>query len=76
MSSFQDQTPLITANGMRRSRFSQRQGEWFLMTSEGVELGPFESHAEAAMCLNDYLEFVEGADAIDVQQFYKIYAVA
>ena len=63
-------------NGMRRSRFTQRDGEWYLMTREGIELGPFESHAEAAMCLDAYLEFVDGASAADMEQFYKIYAAA
>ena len=62
--------------GMRSSRFIQRAGEWYLNTREGIELGPFESHAEAAVCLDDYLSFVEGASESDMEQFYKIYAAA
>jgi hypothetical protein len=64
---------------MKRSgRFYQKEGskEWYLQTREGLELGPFESHAEAAVCLNDYLDFVsdKNTNEADIQQFLKIYA--
>ncbi len=62
--------------GYRSSRFTQRDGEWFLQTREGIELGPFESHAEAAVCLDDYVEFVEGSSEADKEQFFKIFAAA
>lgn len=62
--------------GMRSSRFTQRGGEWFLQTREGIELGPFESHAEAAVCLDDYVNFVEGSSEADKEQFFKIFAAA
>jgi hypothetical protein len=60
----------------RKGRFVQRDGEWFLTTRENIELGPFESHAEAAVCLDEYLSFVDGADPIELEQFYKIFAAA
>jgi len=63
-----------TPTGMRSSRFTQRDGEWFLQTREGIELGPFESHAEAAMCLNEYIEFVEGASSEEVEAFFSRHA--
>ena len=62
--------------GMRSGRFTQRDGEWFLQTREGIELGPFESHAEAAVCLDDYVDFVEGSSEEDKEQFFKIFAAA
>jgi hypothetical protein len=61
---------------LRKGRFAQRDGEWFLTTRENIELGPFESHAEASMCLDEYLSFVNGADPIELEQFYKIFAAA
>lgn len=61
---------------LRSGRFQFREGEWFLQTREGIELGPFESHAEASTCLNDYLSFVDNASSADLQQFFKIYAAA
>ena len=60
----------------RSGRFYQKNNEWYLQTREGIELGPFESHAEAAVCLDDYLEFVGSASSSDLQQFFKIYAAA
>lgn len=61
---------------LRKGRFAQRDGEWFLTTREEIELGPFESHAEASMCLDEYLSFVNCADQIELEQFYKIFAAA
>lgn len=61
---------------LRSGRFQYREGEWYLQTREGIELGPFESHAEASTCLDDYLSFVDGASAADLQQFFKLYAAA
>lgn len=63
----------------RSGRFYQKNGkEWYLQTREGIELGPFQSHAEAAVCLNDYLEFINDktTDENDLKQFYKIFAAA
>ena len=63
----------------RSGRFYQKGGsDWYLQTREGIELGPFESHAEAAVCLNDYLDFVSDrkANKYELQQFYKTYAAA
>ncbi len=61
----------------RSGRFYQKgTSDWFLQTREGIELGPFESHAEASVCLNDYLDFVDEADSTCMEQFYKIYAAA
>ncbi len=63
----------------RSGRFYQKDGsDWYLQTREGIELGPFETHAEAAVCLNEYLDFVNDrrASKVDLQQFYKNYAAA
>ena len=60
----------------RSGRFYQKDGDWYLQTREGIELGPFESHAEASVCLDDYLEFIGSADRTDLEQFFKIYAAA
>lgn len=62
----------------RSGRFFQRDGEWFLQTREDIELGPFESHAEAAVCLNEYLDFVNDrkANKVELQQFVKAHAAA
>lgn len=60
-----------TASYLRRSRFKQRDGEWFIATREGYELGPFETHAEAATCLDEFLNFTKDASAAKVQQFCK-----
>lgn len=60
----------------RKGRFSQRGGEWFLTTRENTELGPFESHAAAAVYLDEYLLIVDGADNVELKQFCKIFAAA
>jgi hypothetical protein len=74
MTTYRNNQEVVT--GMRSSRFTQRSGEWFLQTREGIELGPFESHAEAAVCLDDYVNFVEGSSEADKEQFFKIFAAA
>ena len=74
MTTYRNDKEVVT--GMRSSRFTQRAGEWFLQTREGIELGPFESHAEAAVCLDDYVNFVEGSSEADKEQFFKIFAAA
>ena len=63
----------------RSGRFFQKEGaEWYLQTREGIELGPFESHAEAAVCLDDYLDFVgdRKANKHDLKEFYKLHSAA
>lgn len=58
----------------RSTRFEYRAGEWFLQTREGVELGPFENHAEASTSLNLYLDFVGSGDTSALEDLYKRHA--
>ena len=60
----------------RSGRFFQQDGEWYLQTRESVILGPFESHAEAAVCLNEYLDFINNRKTSrrEIEEFYKSYA--
>ena len=64
------------SNRLRSSRFIYKDGEWYARTRENIDLGPFESHAEAAVCLDQYLAFVQGASPEDKEQFFKMYAAA
>ena len=64
----------LESNKPRSTRFEYREGEWFFRTREGIELGPFESHAEAAVSLNEYLEFIGSGNAQGLVSFYNKHA--
>ena len=57
--------------GLRHSRFTHHDGMWWTHTREGWELGPHQSHADAAESLDDYLLFITSADARTLELFYK-----
>ena len=61
----------VESDKPRSTRFEYREGEWYLQTREGIELGPFESHAEASVSLNDYLDFVSSGNTQALQDLYK-----
>lgn len=57
--------------GGRHGRFTLQEGCWFIHTREGWELGPHTNRSDAADSLNDYLVFIQHADAKTLQHFYK-----
>lgn len=73
MSSYRDGRK-IDSDKPRSTRFEYREGEWFFQTREGMELGPFESHAEASMSLNEYLDFIGSGDSESLEDLYKKHA--
>lgn len=58
----------------RSTRFEYRASEWYLQTREGIELGPFESHAEASTSLNLFLGFVGSGNTVALEDLCKKHA--
>ncbi|NRB39333.1 MAG: hypothetical protein HRU20_12835 [Pseudomonadales bacterium] len=61
----------VESDKPRSTRFEYREGEWYLQTREGIELGPYESHAEASVSLNDYLDFVGSGNTKALEELCK-----
>lgn len=64
----------LDTNKPRAAHFEYRNGEWYFQTPEGIELGPFERHADAAVSLNEYLDFVSSGNISGLKDLYKRYA--
>ncbi|MFL0797519.1 MAG: DUF6316 family protein [Cellvibrionaceae bacterium] len=44
----------------RSERLSEHDNYWFFSTREGVQVGPFDSRAEAAEGVGEYIDFITG----------------
>lgn len=59
----------------RNSRFFTRDGYWYYSTREGIDIGPFDTQAEAAQGVSAYIDFVLHAEP-QVVEAIKVYRSA
>jgi len=46
----------------RHGRYLQKEGYWYYTTREGVDIGPFDSLAEAEVGVCDFVEFISASE--------------
>ncbi len=46
----------------RHGRFHQKDGYWYYSTREGVDIGPFDSRADAEDGLGEFIDFICAAE--------------
>ncbi|MDO3388555.1 DUF6316 family protein [Gilvimarinus sp. SDUM040013] len=42
----------------RKGRFLEKSGYWYYMTREGVDIGPFDSRADAEIGVGEFIDYV------------------
>jgi hypothetical protein len=42
----------------RNGRFHQKAGYWYYSTREGVDIGPFDSRADAEVGVGEFVDFI------------------
>lgn len=62
----------------RNDRFFKTGDYWYYTTREGVDIGPFDSLAEADQGVSEFIEFIECAEPsiIEMLEHYGNHAVA
>lgn len=43
---------------VRNGRFVQKEGYWYYTTREGVDIGPFDSRADAEVGVGEFIDFI------------------
>jgi len=59
----------------RSERFLQKGGYWYYTTREGVDIGPFDSRADAEIGASDFIDFICASEP-SVAETLKQYRVA
>lgn len=42
----------------RSARFLEKSGYWYYQTREGVDIGPFDSRADAEIGVGEFIDFI------------------
>lgn len=42
----------------RNGRFLQKEGYWYYSTREGVDIGPFDTRADAEVGVGEFIDFI------------------
>jgi hypothetical protein len=46
----------------RQGRYLQKEGYWYYTTREGVDIGPFDSRADAEVGVSEFVEFITASE--------------
>lgn len=57
----------------RHGRFLQKEGYWYYSTREGVDIGPFDTCADAEVGVADFIDFISASEprVVDVLKQYR-----
>ncbi len=57
----------------RHGRYLQKDGYWYYGTREGVDIGPFDSRADAENGVGEFIEFIQASEpkVSDVLKQYR-----
>ena len=57
----------------RSGRFVEKSGYWYYMTREGVDIGPFDSRADAEIGVGEFIDFIcaSAPDAAKIIEKYR-----
>lgn len=57
----------------RHGRYVQKEGYWYYTTREGVDIGPFDTQADAEVGVEDFIEFIQASEprVSDVLKQYR-----
>jgi hypothetical protein len=60
----------------RQNRFFQQYDYWYYRTREGIDIGPFDTKAEAERGVNEFIDYVvnQNPNFIDILSRYKVAA--
>jgi hypothetical protein len=47
---------------IRHGRYLQKDSYWYYTTREGVDIGPFDSRADAEIGVHDFVEFISASE--------------
>lgn len=57
----------------RHGRYVQKDKYWYYTTREGVDIGPFDSRADAEIGVDEFIEFIQASEpkVSDVLKQYR-----
>lgn len=57
----------------RHGRLLEKDGYWYYTTREGVDIGPFDSAADAEVGVSDFIDFISASEprVVDVLKQYR-----
>lgn len=57
----------------RNGRFLEKSGYWYYMTREGVDIGPFDTRADAEVGVGEFIDYIcaSNPDAAKIIERYR-----